>query len=88
MAEFTQLNTNLNSSPPLVIVSPVPWVQFPPPAPAAAATTTTVVGTSQTFLFRGFFPSSGQYETWSGPSRNTPPPSGHSLIDITITGII
>ncbi len=45
-------------------------------------------GSAFTYFFRGFYPTSGQYETWSGPSRNAAPPSGHVLIDITITGII
>lgn len=41
---------------------------------------------SVTYFFRGFYPTTGQFETWSGSSRNTPPPSGNSLVDITVTG--
>jgi len=46
----------------------------------------TIVVTIQQALFvlRGFYPTSGQYEVWSGTSRNTPNPSGHPLTDITV----
>ena len=60
------------------------WIS--PIAPSGGGGTIINIITTQstTFFFRGFYPSSGQYEFWSGPSRNTPPTSGHTLNDITI----
>lgn len=87
MAEFTQLNTDLNGAGRFSFNVTTPFNQLVQPS-VAGGTTVVVVGAAQTFFFRGFFPSSGQFEFWSGPSRNTPPPSGHALIDTTITGIV
>jgi hypothetical protein len=59
------------------------WIS--PIAPFGGGSATVIVNVQQaTFVLRGFYPTSGQYEVWSGTSRNTPPPSGHTLNDITV----
>jgi hypothetical protein len=57
-------------------------------APAGNVTNVTNIITVQsvTFIFRGFYLAGNTYEVWTGLSRNTPPPSGHTLQDITVIG--
>lgn len=42
--------------------------------------------TQYTFVMTGYYVAGGVRETWSGHSINTPNPSGHTLIDITVMG--
>jgi hypothetical protein len=56
-------------------------VQLPP---QVVNTIVQVTTQTATFVLRGFYAGSGQYEFWSGTSRNTPNPSGHPLTDITV----
>lgn len=85
MAEFTALPTKLSSTGPFSFVDGPNYMPFPP---AVGGTTTVIVqgASGTTFLFRGFFPVTSQFEYWSGPSVNTAPPSGQALVDITIIG--
>jgi hypothetical protein len=41
-----------------------------------------------TYIIRGFYLGSGQYEYWESPTRTSSPPSGHSLIEVTVVGEI
>lgn len=68
-----------------------PNLSFRPALGQPIIVTTVVSGSgggslNSTFIFRGFYAAGNLYETWQGTSRNTPPPSGHSLIDITVVG--
>lgn len=51
-------------------------------------TVTVSLGQSVTYVKRGFYSIGNQYEYWSNTNRDAPPPSGHSLIDITVIGEI
>lgn len=85
MAEFTTIPDKLTSqlSPYTQVGQVQGWIS--PVAPSGGGNTTVIVTVQQaTFVLRGFYPTSGQYEIWSGTSRNTPPPSGHTLNDITV----
>lgn len=42
--------------------------------------------TAVTYVMSGFFLATQTRETWSGPSINTPPPTGHTLVDIVVMG--
>ena len=42
--------------------------------------------TLYTFVMSGFYVAGAVRETWSGNSVNTPNPTGHPLIDITVMG--
>ena len=42
--------------------------------------------TSVFYVLTGFYLAGSTRETWSGNSVNTPPPSGHSLVDIIVMG--
>lgn len=88
MAEFTVLNTDLNPAGTFGFNWQARFNQVVQPTVGGGTTVVVQGGTSQTFFFRGFFPGSGQFEFWSGSSRNTPPPSGHSLVDVTVTGVV
>lgn len=68
-----------------------PKVSLSPSGFRFGAPNVTVIGAGAaavTYFFRGFYPVTGQFQTWSGTSRNTAPPSGNPLVDITITGIL
>lgn len=84
MAEFTALpNQLLSQLNPYTQVGQVQgWIS--PVAPSGNITVVNNTIQQATFVLRGFYPTSGQYEVWSGTSRNTPPPSGHVLNDITV----
>lgn len=54
-------------------------------------TTSTVTGsggsfTAVTYVLSGYYIAGATRETWSGPSINTPTPTGHPLVDITVMG--
>lgn len=84
--EFSTLPTNLNNTGVLASNWTAPLTSFPPVSTSTVVTTTTVISTVTTYLFRGYFSSSGQFEYWSGASRSTPPPTGHVLLDVTVIG--
>ena len=84
MAEFVTIPNQLTSQAGLYAqVGQVTGWQSPVPPPGSVTVVNTVIQQA-TFVLRGFYPTSGQYEIWSGASRNTPPPSGHVLNDITV----
>lgn len=39
-----------------------------------------------TFIFRAWCPSGAKYEVWTGTSRNTPNPNGHTYTETTVVG--
>ncbi len=41
-----------------------------------------------TYRFRGYYVAGSVFEVWTGPDKNTPPPSAHSLIDVVIEGVL
>lgn len=48
--------------------------------------TVIVVNPTTTFIFRGYYLAGATYEFWTGTSRNTPPTSGHTLLNVTVVG--
>jgi len=54
----------------------------------SAATTGSSGGTftAVTYVLSGYYVAGATRETWSGPSINTPTPTGHPLVDITVMG--
>lgn len=54
--------------------------------------TTSVTGSvtgstsTTTYVLTGWYRAGASRETWSGTSINTPNPSGHALVDITVMG--
>jgi hypothetical protein len=86
MAEFVAIPDPLTSQLGLYSLTGQVTGWISPVAPSGGGGTTIVnqIVQSTTFFLRGFYPTSGQYEFWSGPSRNTPNPSGHSLTNITV----
>lgn len=55
------------------------------PFPSTVSTSTS---NSTTFILRGFYVAGGKYEFWTSTSREGLPPSGHTLIDVTVIGEI
>ena len=89
MAEFTDIGSGSfgfsNTFGPLSITltNPPGAILFPT---GSITNVTNVTVQNVTFILRGWYPTTGQYEVWTGLSRNTPPPSGHTLSDVTVIG--
>lgn len=56
-------------------------------SPSTSTTTTLILtGSSTTYNKRGFYVAGGEFEYWRTRNIDEGPPSGHTLIDITIIG--
>ena len=62
---------------------PTSLVNFQQPS-----TGSVITGSSGTvfYVLTGWYALGGSRETWGGTSVNTPPPSGHTLLDIIVMG--
>ena len=56
------------------------------PFPAGGGTVITV--NPVTYVLRGFYSLTGQFEYWQSGAVNSTPPSGHSLLDVTVISVI
>lgn len=40
------------------------------------------------YRLRGYYVSGATFEVWTGPTKNTPPPTGHTLVDVVVEGVL
>jgi len=40
------------------------------------------------YRLRGYYVAGATFEVWTGSTKNTPPPTGHTLIDVVVEGVL
>lgn len=49
---------------------------------------TVILPSGDLYLLRGFYAAGNQFEFWQSTNRDQPAPSGHTLLDVTVIGVI
>ena len=68
-----------------ILTYPAALVNFQQPS-TGSVVTGSGGSTPVFYVLTGWYAAGGSRETWGGNSVNTPPPSGHSLLDIIVMG--
>jgi hypothetical protein len=40
------------------------------------------------YRLRGYYVAGATFEVWTGSTKNTPPPTGHTLVDVVVEGVL